>query len=92
VLRGGRNAPSFLIGENVKNLITTILYHLRVFYHHPFNIRIGKLHFYSYKIHFWDRDNWRFENYSNDEFYGDKRKIRWAFNYFGYSFDFNIYE
>lgn len=76
----------------MRDLLGKIKYHLNVFYHYPIDIRIGKMHFYAYKISFFDKENWEFKNYSNDDFFGDNRKIRWVLNFFGYSFDFNIYE
>ncbi len=52
-------------------------------------MRFGRFEIYNYKTKL---DGDRFVNYSNDEFYGKGKKIRWNIFLFGYVFDIDWHE
>jgi hypothetical protein len=71
----------------LKNMMSTIKYHLNQLRHFPFDINIGKVNFYCY----YHGNNERFyKNLTNDKFYGRNAKLRINICLFGYTLDFNI--
>lgn len=68
-------------------MISTIKYKLDQFRHFPFDINFKSINFYCYYHGCFKPE---FTNYTNDEFYGQDRKLRITLSIVGYTFDFNI--
>lgn len=61
-------------------------YWLIQFVNFPFDITVGKVHFYAY----FSGISLGFKNHTNDRFLGKNKKFRIGIQFLGYTFDFNI--